>query len=539
MNPTISIPIEQSYINLAIVKNKVQKEKEMKLREIEQHDGILGTYEEIYGTKTSIDVKDMFNSCTDRINQVLVFGRAGIGKSTFCRYIAYRWANGDIWSEYQLVIVIPLRCLTNNRYPPGSNYSLLDLLKKEHILYDTLSETDKRYFKELCDKGQVLWILDGYDEFVQNVPEHLQNLFDYVRETQHHILTSRPYAITLSYEVKMEITGFTDDNIVKYAEQFFNQIDDQLKDAKTECRKLLNFLQSKPNIWGIAHIPVNLELICSVWSDIDWSKTTKLTLTILYDEIIEWICRRYLTKTKHIKTDFMTRQDIYVSCQLELTFLETLAFHGMENNTIILRKELLESILNETRSSLKSYSQILNLGILKSLNDNPIGNHIETRKDHYFVHLSFQEHFTARYLVKTLNSSARQKAIDFIHKHKYNQRFTFVFAFASGLLRQSNYRESMDIFWSTIEGKPRDLVGLRHVQLIIACMDEMNEWSDLSRYMTLINSDVFFSELIPTETIILHSTSIVYHLFRTCQQLHRTNCCCQSRKINLEQYRYG
>jgi len=139
----------------------------------------------------------------------------------------------------------------------------------------------------------ILWILDGYDEIVQNVPSHLEYLFEQLLKTPHHILTSRPYLNTLSYDVKMEITGFTDDNIKKYVQQFFDQMKDEL-DVSINSQKLLNFLKSNPSISGVAHIPVNLELICSFWSNEDWSETKELTITTLYNMVVEWLCRRYL-----------------------------------------------------------------------------------------------------------------------------------------------------------------------------------------------------------------------------------------------------
>ncbi|CAF0723676.1 unnamed protein product [Didymodactylos carnosus] len=88
--------------------------------------------------------------------------------------------------------------------------------KKEKKLYDAQQSDaiiDKRYLTEQFDKSQVLWLLDGYDEIVQNVPAHLEYLIEQLLNTPHHILTSRPYLNKLSYAVVMEITGFTDDNI--------------------------------------------------------------------------------------------------------------------------------------------------------------------------------------------------------------------------------------------------------------------------------------------------------------------------------------
>ena len=62
---------------------------------------------------------------------------------------------------------------------------------------------------------------------------------------------------------------------LKYVEQFFDQMKDELADALIKSQTLLNFLESNSGIWGLAHIPVNLELICSLWSNEELVKNTK------------------------------------------------------------------------------------------------------------------------------------------------------------------------------------------------------------------------------------------------------------------------
>ncbi|CAF3682810.1 unnamed protein product [Rotaria sp. Silwood1] len=235
-----------------------------------------------------------------------------------------------MWQQYQLVILIHLRNLTKTRYPPSHSYSPVDLVKKEYFPYDELSNEDRRRFKGYYDKGQVLWILDGYDELVQDIPEQLKDIFDHVRNTQHHIMTSRPFAIALPYDIKLEITGFTNDNIQKYVEQFFDQIKDEIDNSSLQALKLLSFLQNNPRIWGIVHIPVNLELMCSLWCDTNWSETTTLTMTTVYDKMTEWLCRRHLEK-RNISSSQMTKEYVYKHFQQELGFLESLAFNGMES----------------------------------------------------------------------------------------------------------------------------------------------------------------------------------------------------------------
>ena len=224
MNPAQAFPIEQSYINLAIVKTKECQDNEKKLRTAQNSGAIMGTYEEIYGSKTSIEIKDVFESCQDSKRQVLVFGRAGIGKSTFCRYIAHQWAMGKILIEYDLVALIPLRSLTEHRYPPSATYSPCDILISQCLQNFPLSEREQGILKQQLRNGRILWLLDAYDERALNPLPHLQDIFQQLLNTSDHIITSRPFQNTLSRRVHLEITGFTDENIHNYVEQFFDGV---------------------------------------------------------------------------------------------------------------------------------------------------------------------------------------------------------------------------------------------------------------------------------------------------------------------------
>ena len=471
VNPAKSFPIEDSYINLAIVETKEQREKEKQIRDANHHDKIINTFEQIYDTKTPIDVKDIFKYCEDQLRQVLVFGRAGVGKTTFCRYVAHQWAQGKLWPEYDLVVLFSLRLLTKIRYPSLSSgsYSLLDVVEREYFP-DGLCEKAKEILKNQLNRFKVLWIFDGYDELVHNVPSHLQGLLqEQMLKTPHHIITSRPYSNTLSYKVQMEITGFTNENIQKYAAQFFDHIKEELDDASSQAQKCLEFLKVNSQIWGIAHIPVNLELICSIWGDTDWQETENMTMTALYDNITEWLCRRYLIKQNSTQT---TQEHDHEGCDKALEFLEKLAFIAIVSNTVLIRKELLQKAMKETQCSLRTNPQILGIGILKSYDSGATGSRFELDKHHYFVHLSFQEYFAARYVCKALKDPADQRVIKLIQTDKYDRRFSLMLTFASGLLTNADDCASLNRFWDLIHTKHRDLIGFRHLQLLIPCIDE-------------------------------------------------------------------
>ncbi|CAF1214073.1 unnamed protein product [Rotaria magnacalcarata] len=443
INPDQALSIGQGYINLALVENKEIQVEECILQNIQQTSSVMNTFEQIYNTKTPIDVKFIFEKCKNKSKKLLVLGRAGIGKSTFCRYAAYRWANGEIWPQYDLVIVVPLRRLTAEFYPSVIEYSPVDIVIKLYLSCTSLSQEDKQILREQLTRSKVLWILDGYDEVAASLPTNLEKLMKYFQDDTDHILTSRPYAVSLSYDVQMEVIGFTDDNIAKYINQFFHEIKVDSINTSSTGQDLERFLKSNPSIYGVAHIPINLELICSLWSDRNSSETTAITTTELFDNMIQWFCKRYLKKQKNFTTETinaLSKNEIYECCEKELIFLETLAFHGMTNNKFILQSELMESALMESNFSGAERLEIPDIGILKLIDNKTTVAEEETKKEYYFVHLSFQEYFTARYLVNALKNSenSRLRVIEFIKEQKYNQRFICVFTFTSGLLHQLN-----------------------------------------------------------------------------------------------------
>ena len=122
-----------------------------------------------------------------------------------------------------------------------------------------------------------------------------------------------------------------------------------------------------------------------------------------------------------------------------------------------------------------------------TINDKAINSDNDREKNHYFLHLSFQEYFAARYFVNTLMGPAHDNAIDFIKRKKYNQRFVLMFCFVSGLLIESDNEQCLDKFWNAILGEPLDLVGLRHVQIVIFCFEETGAKEKFIRRSELID----------------------------------------------------
>jgi len=139
-------PLISNYVNLVILKQPEEK-----------------TREEV---NESIAIKELFdiekgNSVERPSNKVVVFGRAGIGKTTMCKYIVSRWQHGSLWqNKFEAIFWLPLRELIT--YPEENFPSLLKIIQNKCIGHDHISEEDIEKFIVL-NISKVLFILDGYN----------------------------------------------------------------------------------------------------------------------------------------------------------------------------------------------------------------------------------------------------------------------------------------------------------------------------------------------------------------------------------------
>ncbi|MDF3048148.1 MAG: hypothetical protein K0R73_1266, partial [Candidatus Midichloriaceae bacterium] len=101
--------IEATYVNLMLIKKEDEKQKD---KGVKREEKPYGSYEDINANKTSIDLDAIF----DESNKILIYGRAGIGKTTLCNYISYKWAKEEqgLWQDkFDYVFWLPLRRLND------------------------------------------------------------------------------------------------------------------------------------------------------------------------------------------------------------------------------------------------------------------------------------------------------------------------------------------------------------------------------------------------------------------------------------------
>jgi len=423
--------IDDIFINLAIIKEReAQKEKEILEKEIYDNN-----WEAIHKPKEPIAIEELINTS----KKSLIYGKAGIGKTTLCKYIAYKWAKGEIYQEFEYVIYLPLR-----------NWKLGNERLKEEIRREYRSQYKNEINLDIENNSKILFLFDGYDELKHDAKERFRKAIN-DSYLIHYIITTRPYGYQKNDFIvneHFETIGFTDENVDKYIGTFF-------KENHNKAKSLKAFLQINISIKHIGYIPLMLEMICSQWDEKGFSKT--LTMTKLYRKVIEDLLSVYARK-KNYETVYKKK---YKS-EIEI-YLGSIAFRALKKQTIVISGKVLDKSLKKINTDDEDdflEQSIFYAGFLKSDN-----NSEDPWKNNYqFPHLTFQEYFSALHVSKQKKKNIRE----LIQKYKFHPHMQMFFSFLGGLINE-------EWFLDELESKPIDIIDVYIPNLVFICISEIDK----------------------------------------------------------------
>ena len=191
--------------------------------------------------------------------RILVYGRPGIGKSTFTQKVAVDWANGrkKILEKFNLLLLIRLRDVCGIS-------DLCTMLKTAELL----SADNPMAVNNLCEyvrqnQEKVLLILDGYDEYSGGKSSLIHQIWrgSQLRDCCVMIATRQGKEDELRgpSNVQFELNGF--DSREK-KEQFAGKILPDEEDVKG----LLEYLEEH-DLEEMAEIPLLLLMLCLLWKE--------------------------------------------------------------------------------------------------------------------------------------------------------------------------------------------------------------------------------------------------------------------------------
>ncbi|XP_048019333.1 NACHT, LRR and PYD domains-containing protein 1 homolog isoform X2 [Megalobrama amblycephala] len=382
-------------------------------------------------SENSVHLNTLFNPDDNGISPraVILQGNSGNGKTFTVQKIMMDWASGDLYKE-RFDIVFHLKCKEINRIP-GKN-SLVEILSYSCSLTpDQISQMLQH------SPEKVLFIIDGFDELrltegiyhTSSNTDLLQKaspvaiLCDLLRgrilRESFLLVTSRSTATeTLSNLLKgpqffSEIIGFSEKGVEEYFQKFFQN--------EELFRKAYTLVKANETLITACSIPVVCWIICTTIQErfkIGADVTRGLeTTTSIYVDFVSTLLEHHC-------------QGLSQSVPTLLRSLGQLAERGILEEQVLFD----EKSVNETVSD-----PACNPFLCKFLFKRRI--HQETMFN--FMHLSFQEFFTALYFVLLDEEESQRKFTQLFSIHEkaggfYNDlsRLTAVVQFAFGLLNK-------------------------------------------------------------------------------------------------------
>ena len=337
------------------------------------------------------DYCDIFKGNRRKPNpdRILVYGRPGIGKSTFAQKISIDWARGkkELLKKFDLLLMIPLRSVCDSE-------TFRDMLKAAKVFsVEDQKLTDSLHSYILQHKDRVLLVLDGFDEYSTGTPSPVFDIWkgDELRDCI-VILTTRPIRgdeVKRFSDVQFQIKGFDTAQIKEFSMKFLEN--------QQEVEVFLNYIK-KHKLEEIAEIPLLLLMLCLVWKAKDRERLPE-SRVYLYSDFIQTLCNHMAAKdgegTVNSIEDFND----------ELIQVGELAFNALLTNSLEFDFEHLPKEV--------SSSTLLRVGVIqivKLFSAKP-------KKVVAFLHKSIQEFLAAWFVIhklipSTKNSVSCMPAVD-------------------------------------------------------------------------------------------------------------------------------
>ena len=312
--------------------------------------------------------------------KVLIEGKPGMGKTTYCKKLVYDWATGrlaadDCFPQFEIVLLLKCRDIKS---------SIWETIDDQLLPLDTQEDIKEKFFTFIRhNNSSVLLVLDGLDELPANkLPEFSEIIQGRELPRCHLLATScheagmkvRRYCDTI-----LETQGFTKEDAEKFIYKYFKNMEDL-------AQKLLFKLSDYESLKDMTANPLNTALLCLLCQECQGFSLESSTQ--LYLDIMECVLKSFRGK-KGLPETSEKLTELY---KTELKLLGRIALNGLR-----------EGNLDFNENELRNHN--VKLSGFGFLSVQPEVSKMRLCRRYAFPHKTFQEMFAAYYLCCELLSN--------------------------------------------------------------------------------------------------------------------------------------